>query len=243
MAKSLSFYDRDGATQIQGKTLADILSGATDIAVKIGVQNTGEALVSTLKCTITQIGSNDGFGQIRIGRDVATLSPPWNVATVVSAPGAGGVWGATGTVYFVVTALNATGQTIRSAEVQAVITSTTQTVNITWNKVTGATKYRVYVTSTAGTYGASSKIAENVGESATSFIYDGTAATSGTPSATNTTGGASPTYGSPPSLSSSPITIGAMSTGQWVFVWIARVVPVSINDTLNPRLAGLLFAE
>ena len=243
MAKSLQLYDRDGATAIEGKSLADILSGTTDTAVKLGVKNTGDALVSTLKCTITPIGTNDGWSQLRIGRDLVTLSPPWNVATVVNASGSGGVFASTGVVYFVVTALNATGETIQSAEVQAVITVTTQTVTISWAQITGATKYRVYVSATSGTYGASSKITENIGVSSINFTYDGTAATSGTPPAANTTGGASPTYGSAPSMSTTPVTIGALASEQWVFLWVIRIVPVSVNDTLNPRLAGLLFAE
>jgi len=243
MAKDLQFYDRDGATIITGKTLSDILSGATDVRVKIGVKNTGDALASSLKCSLVAIGSSDGLGQARVGRDLATLSPPWNVAAIVNAAGSGGVFADVGKIYLVVTAVNATGETIQSAEVQATITVTTQTVTITWAKVTGATKYRVYVSSTSGTYGSTCKIAENSGVSATSFTYHGTAASSGTPPLANTTGGTSPAYGSAPSLSTTPVTIGALATGQWVFLWVARIVPLSTSDKLNPRLAGLLFAE
>lgn len=243
MAKTLQFYDRNGATVITGKTLADILSGTADTAVKIGIKNTGDALVSTLKCSILQLGSNDGFGQLRIGRDLATLSVPWGVNVVVGSSGAGGGWGGIGTVYYVVTALNATGETIQSDDVQAIITSTTQAPTITSARVTGATKYRLYRSVTIGSYGASSLIAESVGVAAPTFIDLGASPSTGAPPSANTTGGASPNYGSSPALAATPVTIGALASGQWVYVWIARVVPVSVDDAMNPRLAGLLFAE
>jgi len=241
MAKSLRFYDRDGATLITGKTLSDILTGGTDTAVKIGVQNSGDALGSTLKSTITQVVGSDGWTQLRFGRDIVTLSPPWGVSTEVSASGAGGVWGATGDVYLVVTSVNATGETVRSAEIKITISSLTQIVTITWVAVTGATKYRLYLTSTPGTYGATSRIAEVTG--VTTYVYNGLAATTGTPASANTTGGVAPAYGSPPALSTTPITIGSMPAGKWIFLWVARVIPPSANDLLNPRFAGLLFAE
>ena len=240
--KRLTFFDRNGFTVITGKTLADILSSAIDTPVKIGVRNSGAALGSSLRCSIAQIGTNDGWSQLRIGRDVATLSAPFNVSGVLGGVGSGGIWADGGTVYYSVTALNATGETVGSIEISVLIDQTTKSITISWSAVTGATAYKVYRTNISGEYGATVLIAET--NSATlSFLDIGTAATTGTPPTANTTAGGSPNYGSAPALSTTAIVLGALATGQWVYVWVARVVPPSVDDKLNPRLAGLLFAE
>ena len=87
---------------------------------------------------------------------------------------------AAGTYYYVVTALDGVGETVASAEVSATIDGSTNTaVDISWNAVPGAVKYRVY--------GRASGAQDQYWETTTtSFTDDGTAGTAGTPPTSNT---------------------------------------------------------
>lgn len=70
-----------------------------------------------------------------------TLTPP---SALTAAPSTTGGTFAAGTYFWVVTAVNANGETIKSNEVQAVLTGSTSSVALTWNAVDGATGYNVY---------------------------------------------------------------------------------------------------
>jgi hypothetical protein len=91
-----------------------------------------------------------------------------------------------GTAYFyVVTALNSAGETTQSAEVTATPTSGNQTINITWTAVAGAVSYKVYRSTTTGSYATPAL----VGNPATNSLSDtGVTANAGAPPATNTSG-------------------------------------------------------
>jgi uncharacterized phage protein gp47/JayE len=84
------------------------------------------------------------------GTSSASLPKPTGVA-VVGATTGGTL--AAGTRYYHVTALNAFGETTGSADVSVVNTGTTSRNTITWNAVSGATSYNVYVTQTAQSTG------------------------------------------------------------------------------------------
>ena len=58
---------------------------------------------------------------------------------------------AAATYYYVVTALVAGGETAASNEVSKATTGTTSTITLSWSAVTGATGYKVYRSTTAGT--------------------------------------------------------------------------------------------
>ncbi|MBS0364901.1 MAG: hypothetical protein JSR67_03645 [Proteobacteria bacterium] len=93
---------------------------------------------------------------------------------------------AAATYYFVITALNASGETVASNERSIATTGATSTVTLSWAAVTGATGYRVYRGTAAG--------AESVyfaPGNVTTFTDTGAAGTAGAPPATNTaaTGG------------------------------------------------------
>lgn len=78
----------------------------------------------------------------------ATLQPPaLNTPTTATA---GGTLGA-GTYFYVVTALNALGETLKSNEVSVATTGTTSKNTLTWGTVTGATGYKVYRSTATGT--------------------------------------------------------------------------------------------
>jgi len=76
--------------------------------------------------------------------------------------------------YYVITAMVSGTETTQSPEVSATpVTAGTQTINLTWAAVSGASGYRVYRSTTSGSYGASSL----VGSPAAASFSDGGAAT------------------------------------------------------------------
>lgn len=81
------------------------------------------------------------------GIAVEQLSPPVQAALATAA--SGGTITA-GTYRYVVTAINANGETTISNEQTIVTTGSTSTVTVTWGAVTGATGYRLYKTAAGG---------------------------------------------------------------------------------------------
>lgn len=88
---------------------------------------------------------------------------------------------ATGNVFVKLTALGTTGETLAAAERSTAVTGPTASVGVTWTAVTGATGYRVYVGSSAGTE-AQFFAPGNV----TSFTITTLTGTAGTPPGTAT---------------------------------------------------------
>lgn len=89
---------------------------------------------------------------------------------------------AAGTYYYVVTGLNGTGETTGSNEVSVTTTGSTSSVALSWSAMPGATGYRVYRGTSAGSesvYFAAATI---------SFLDTGGSGTSGTVPVSNTTG-------------------------------------------------------
>lgn len=98
---------------------------------------------------------------------------------VQNAPVAAGIGGtlAAGTYFYVISATNANGETIASNETSVTVVAN-QNVNLSWSSVPGATGYKVFRGTSAGTYAASSLITTTA---ATSITDTGTALTAGTP--------------------------------------------------------------
>jgi hypothetical protein len=241
MGVLLKHFAADGYTQITGKGWADAYAGVAQTAEKFWVQNVGDRVSTALSVALTQVGSNDGASMFRCGMDVPSLSPPWGITATVGAAGAGGVWGATGTYYYVLTILNANGQTIASIEVSAIVDVTTKKVTLAWTNPAGATSIKLYRSGTSGSYGASSLRITLVGVA--TYTDDGSATSAGQPPTANTTGGAGPAYGTPPTLGVGPLAIGVLGIGQMAAFWINRVVPGGTTDTDNPRQMLRQFTE
>jgi hypothetical protein len=87
-------------------------------------------------------------GILGIAREV--LAPP--VQSALSTSASGGTIAA-GTYKYVVTAINANGETTISNEQTIVTTGSTSTVTVTWASVTGATGYKLYKTAAGGATG------------------------------------------------------------------------------------------
>jgi hypothetical protein len=104
----------------------------------------------------------------------AGLPSPIQTSPTVSSTG-GGL--ATGSYYYVITALTATGETTASGEVAANVTGPTGEVTLNWYPVLGATGYKIYRGTTSG--------AENVlvgvvsGSTTTSFVDAGAVVATG----------------------------------------------------------------
>lgn len=236
--RGLTMFRADGTTAISGPyALGDIIAGVADTPVKVGWRNDADEAPTAL--AIVPVDVSDGYAQFRIGADTTTLSPPYGVTVSVSAPGAGGAWGATGVYRVVVTAVNATGETVASVEAGCTITAVTQTISVNATAIGGATSYNIYRRTEAGTFATPSKIANHT---TLPFTYAGAAPSAGTPPVANTTGGAGPTYGIPPTMGLGPIVFGApLAFGAWVFAWVSRVVPTGTTPDDNTRVAGIQF--
>jgi uncharacterized phage protein gp47/JayE len=113
----------------------------------------------------------------------AAAVPPAGLAAVVSATG-GAL--AAATRYYVVTAVDAAGETVTSAQVTGTTVGTTGSVALTWGAVPTATSYRVYRGTVSG--GPYSFLAD---VTATTYTDTGAVAPDPlrTPSGVNTTGG------------------------------------------------------
>jgi len=243
MGLILQHYAKDGATQITGKSWTKAYAGVAQTAEKFYLQNVGDRDSDAMELRIGEVSGNDGSTMIRTGLDVDSVMPPYGLAAVLGSAGAGGIWGATGLVYWVVTAVNASGETVASLEVSINVDDTTKKVTLTWEQAPGATGYKVFRTTDPGVYGASSRRATLSGIGSTTYIDDGDALAAGTPLTENTTGGAAPNYGTPPTLGTAALVLGELAIGQWSCYWLNRVVPGATPELGNPRQALLQFVE
>lgn len=85
-----------------------------------------------------------------VGIALEQLSPP--VQSALATAASGGTITA-GTYKYVVTAINASGETTASNEQTITTTGSTSTVTVTWAAVTGATGYKLYKTAAGGATG------------------------------------------------------------------------------------------
>lgn len=245
MPAAIKHLDNSGGVTITSKDWPDAVAGVANVAEKFFVENSGDRLLNGLILSIVPDALTDADDQLRIGANTlgTTVGTPFGVAAPVTGPAAGGVWAGTGTRGYRITATNATGESIGSVEVTAVIDDTTKKVNLSWTQPDGATGYRVYRTDTPGVFGATTLRFIIAGGATTSITDDGTATTTGTLPVDNTTAGPSPTYGSPPVLTTTPIAVGDLEIGQQFIYWVNRVVPIGASEAGNPRLAQLRFTE
>src|SRR4030095_8917438 len=114
---------------------------------------------------------------------------------------------------------------------------------LAWTQVPGATGYRVWRSTTSGTYGPTALRSTIVGGAVVSFIDDGAALSSGTDPTANTSGGAGPAYGTPPALGLPPLSLGTIPIGKQVFFWVNRVIPGATAEAGNDRIAFVTFVE
>ena len=233
-------YSADGATLITNQDFGTLVSGVIEVDStrrKFALENIADRPLgeyppfSSLLLTIQAVGDNDGAVFYYTATDPnGTLSKPWgptDSAPDVTVSLDAGYWGSTGTKGVVVTALNATGETVAGGERTFNITDLSQIAAVDWEQTPGATSYRVYFTDTPGDYSAAKYVTVSPGAT-TTVDLDGIG-TPGSPPSANTTGGAGPGYGTPPAIGSfSQVdkSIGALAIGQqWFYYAVVRVTP------------------
>ena len=241
MGLILQHLSADDFTQITGDAWPLAKAGDTQTAGKFFVQNVGDRSSLTLGLAIAAVGSNDGSTMARIGLDTASVMPPYGLSYTLTATGAGGAWGTPQTVYYMLTATNALGETVASLELAATIDDATKKVVPTWLEPTGATGYKLYRSATSGTYGASSLRATISGGGTLTYTDDGSACSSGSPPTANTTGGAGPAYGTPPTLDTAALNLGVLAVGQSACYWVNWVIPAATTE--ETALFDRLFTE
>jgi len=247
--KLVNFLDSNGVTVLTAKTLAQVTAGTAGAGVKLGFQNVGDEALAGLELQLEQVGSGDGYSMAEWVFDTATLSPPWGVTATLQTNIGTTQWGAgnAGRKYFVITAVNATGETAQSVEVFADVVnvgaSLGDRVLLAWTAVPGATSYRIYRSTTSGSY-ATPKLVATVADPGVSYTDDGSAVTSGAPPADNTSGGTGPAYGTPPTgYQETPLVVGGLPVGKAVFYWVRADVPLGTSSTGNPRSVKFVPVE
>lgn len=143
---------------------------------------------------------------------------------------------ATGTYYYAVTALDRNGnETTRSIQTPGVpVTGPNGSVVLKWKPIAGAYSYKVYRTTTSGTYGSSSYLitigtaSSSTANATVDYIDTGTATSSGQPPASNSTSaGAYLSRGTVPNSG-----LGTMSAG-----------PAIVGTSGNNAGQGAIFLE
>lgn len=112
------------------------------------------------------------------GKDSGVATPVLDAPTTATT---GGTLAA-GTYFYVITALSAVGETVRSNEVSQATTGTESTVGLSWAAVPQATGYKVYRSTSTGTQ----TLLATLG-AVTSYTDTGTATTAPTPPTVNGT--------------------------------------------------------
>lgn len=243
MAASLKHLDASGAVQISSKNFADILAGASNTPEKFFAENNGDRTLAGLIASIGAIGANDGNTQVRFSVDPDTVGTPFDFQAALSGPGAGGVFAAAVLHSYRITATNATGETVGSIEISVDVDDVTKKVTLTWTQPSGATGYRIYRTTTAGSYITPALLTIVANGGTTFFTDDGSAVTAGALPTTNTTAGAGPGFGTPPVLAASPLAVGDLEIGEQFIYWIGLVVSAGTSELGNPRQAQIEFDE
>lgn len=174
-----------------GNTLpiVTVQSGASlNLESNVGHIDSATGTINRLEVAAPISISGPGFNNTGALRSVSGIntytvkhvtSPVQNAAT-----GTAGGSLTNGTTYFyVITAIDGYGESLASNERSFTATATNQTATLNWDTVPGATGYRIYRTTTSGTYGATSLVTTiNLGTTNT-YNDTGTALTAGTPPA------------------------------------------------------------
>lgn len=155
-------YVRIGAVTKNGYTSGDTIANGKEVVE--GLWTEVESITNS-EVSYTAIGgvTTKTLADIS-GSKIAAPGAPTGTQTT----DAGGNV-ANGTYYYVVSALDETGETLKGTESAAVtVTGANNAVDLTWTAVTGATSYKIFRTTSSGSYGATSKL----GTSATNSYKD-----------------------------------------------------------------------
>jgi hypothetical protein len=175
------------------------------------------------------------------GANTATISPPVQNSPAVAA--GGGTWAGTGTYYYAITAVTAAGESTISNEKSAIVTALTQTVNLSWTAVAGATSYKVYRATSSGAETSGSTLITTIGSGSTVTYADtGTAASASHAPTSNTAAIPAPTVTPTVAVTGGGTTGGHLPPGayylKYTFTNAAGETTVSAESTQFTVAAG-----
>jgi len=224
MGSTWTLTDTAGHTIPAGTVVAYSLAGqsgvlfATQSAVTVPAPGTG-LLAAPAAFTA---GATAATGGTFAGGP--NLTTPTGVTATGSATG--GTLAAA-SYFYRVSAVNAQGETLASTEVTSgALTGTTSSVALSWTAVPGATGYRVYRTTTSGTYTSPAFLSAPTGTTYTDT--GGTALTAGTVTTANTATTSAPYFWKVTALSaygetlgSNEVTANVLPNGTQALSWTA----------------------
>lgn len=201
----------------------------------------GSTSLLTIIGSGAQVSMQDGGGPTVFGSPAAdNRTAGWLTSLLLSAPGAGGVWGSTGLRFYRVAAVDSTGVIIAaSLEASVNIDVVTKTVTVSWVTVPDAATYRVFRSILSGSF-ISPALVATVSAPTVNFVDTGLAPTAGQLVA-------AASYGVPPAASgfgTAPLTPGSsVPINKTIYYWVNRVVPLATPESGNPRLALVTLKE
>ncbi len=170
---------------LSGSTTTGSMTVSGDFEQTSGMFTIGVGASDTLNVKSTSTFS----GPLKGILDISALSSP---GAPSGTPKTSGGSMADGTYYYVITAVNSIGETTQGAE-SAAITITggggNGSVDLTWSSVPGATNYRIYRTTTQGSYVSPCLIDTISAASAPAYTDTSASPDAGAPPSHNTTGG------------------------------------------------------
>ena len=204
MGSTWTLTDTVGHTIPAGTVVAYSLAGqsavlfATQSAVTVPSPGTGYVTAPALS-----LGATASTGGTFAGGP--SLTTPIGVAATGAATGGTLV---AASYFYRVSAINTRGETLASTEVPSgALTGTTSSVALSWTAVPGATGYRVYRTTTSGTYTSPAFLSAPSGTTYTDT--GGTALTAGTVTTANTATTSAPYFWKVTALSAYGETLGS----------------------------------
>jgi hypothetical protein len=175
--------------EISWTSLVGVLAG---IAVTPGVPFTATSSVSGgggAMGAVTQTVASAGPNDWGTAQNWSSGFAPQGlcVAPTIGAPSlvAGGALAGTTEYFYVMTSTNANGESVKSVEVNET-TTTDLSIALTWTAIPGATGYKIYRSTSTGSYTGSHLLAAISGGSTATYTDVGGALTAGSPPVTST---------------------------------------------------------
>ncbi len=196
---------------------------------------------------LTTIGSGATITFLDDGSATGAGTPPsanttggWIATPTLSAPAAGGLWGAIGVRFWRVVAYDGTGIEIANTlEATIDVDDTSKTVTLTWPAVATAGSFKVFRSTASGIY-TTPALRATLASGSTNYVDNGDALVAGTVTTPIS-------YGVPPALGSfgaGALTTGSsLAIGQEVLFWMTRIVPLGTPELGNPRQANIEVQE
>lgn len=230
---------------INGKMVSYATAAGTVSDVCAGLQSalSNSANPEYLEIGFTNLSSYISATSNKAGRPFTlsvSVTPSVVAIPVLGVPTAstGGSLTSGTTYYYTMTATNAAGQTTQATQVSYAASGTNLTAVLTWTAVPGATGYKIYRSTTSGSFGSSTLLTTIGSGSTVTYSDTGISTSSGTPPGTNTA--------TSPATFTQSTTVASAGPNDWSIAanWSTGTVPatgdsVLITNTSASILYGL----